>query len=44
MAGAVIGVLRYDPLAFTPRSAESFEHRADGVQGGHMNRGEQDED
>jgi len=34
MPGAVFGVLRYDPVAFTPRSAESFEHRADGGHAG----------
>lgn len=27
MVGAIFGVLRYDPAAFTLRSAESFEHR-----------------
>lgn len=44
MAGAVFGVLRYDPVAFTPRSAESFEHRADGGHAGDTTRREQDED
>jgi cytochrome b len=29
VAGALYAVRSFDPLAFTPRSAESFEHRAD---------------
>lgn len=29
VAGTVYAVLAYDPLAFTPRSAEAYEHRAD---------------
>lgn len=28
VVGAIYAVLAYDPLAFTPRSAESYEHRA----------------
>jgi len=33
IAGAAYAVLVYDPLAFTPRSAESYEHRADAAGG-----------
>jgi hypothetical protein len=29
LVAAVYAVLQYDPRAFTPRSAEAFEHHAD---------------
>jgi cytochrome b len=41
VAGTVYGVLRYDPQAFTLRSAESFEHRASPAE--QPSGGEQDE-
>lgn len=31
IAATVFGILRYDPQAFVPRSAEAFEHRAGAV-------------
>ena len=33
IAGTTYAVLDYDPLAFTPRSAEAYEHRGDGGSG-----------
>lgn len=33
IAGTVYAIVWFDPLAFTPRSAESFEHRMAGRQG-----------
>jgi cytochrome b len=44
-AAAGYFILRYDPQAFTPRSAESFEHRADaGADGQAEPRRDHDED
>ena len=30
VSGAIYAILMYDPYAFTPRTAESFEHRSEG--------------
>ena len=30
VSGAIYAILMYDPYAFTPRTAESFEHRSGG--------------
>ncbi len=42
VAGTVYAIVRYDPQAFTPRSAESFEHRGDA--GGPPAYGERERD
>lgn len=44
IAGAAYAVLVYDPLAFTPRTAESYEHRADAPGGEGAAGGEAHED
>jgi cytochrome b len=38
--GTAYAILRYDPQAFTLRSAESFEHRGDAAVGPHDDRSE----
>jgi len=35
LAGAACAILSFDPLAFTPRSAEAFEHRMQAASDGH---------
>ena len=40
IAGSAYAILRYDPQAFTLRSAESFEHRANA--GGEPSVGEEE--
>lgn len=44
IAAAAYAILRYDPQAFTPRSAESFEHRAGGNEPGRAVEESEEED
>jgi cytochrome b len=44
LAGSIYAVLRYDPQAFTPRSSEAFEHRADAAAPSAVAEEHEDED